>query len=396
MVKAPTPAFMPSFNGPEGQEDMPWLMTAGPVVTSREVKLAMLADWSVRDAEFTSLVLRVTEEVLQLANAAETHDCIPLNMSGMAALESIAGALCPSGRKRLTLVAGSGPCAEQLTTILTHNKRPWQPMKAAALKPVTARQLVKALADVPEIQTVYLVHVDPATGIVNPVEELAALAHEAGKTVIVDARYSLGAMPLDLSSAHVDAAIAVPWSAMGGVPGFSFVIAQRELLGAKLTASPSASLDLFELWNGIHRTGRFPGTPPSQALGACSVALRDLDLEGGPDARLARFRRVHKRLLGGLTRLGFEPVIQAGEEVCGYITLFQPPSDPQYQFASFAQRLRQQGFVIMDGEGCPVAAGGFRVSTMGLVDEDVVDRFIETVEHVMRDMGVRSGKAAAG
>jgi hypothetical protein len=29
---------------------------------------------------------------------------------------------------------------------------------------------------------------------------------------------------------------------------------------------------------------------------------------------------------------------------------------------------------------------------MGLVDEDVVDRFIETVEHVMRDMGVRSGK----
>jgi hypothetical protein len=124
MVKAPTPAFMPSFNGPEGQEDMPWLMTAGPVVTSREVKLAMLADWSVRDAEFTSLVLRVTEEVLQLANAAETHDCIPLNMSGMAALESIAGALCPSGRKRLTLVAGSGPCAEQLTTILTHNQAP--------------------------------------------------------------------------------------------------------------------------------------------------------------------------------------------------------------------------------------------------------------------------------
>jgi 2-aminoethylphosphonate-pyruvate transaminase len=110
MVKAPTPAFMPSFNGPEGQEDMPWLMTAGPVVTSREVKLAMLADWSVRDAEFTSLVLRVTEEVLQLANAAETHDCIPLNMSGMAALESIAGALCPSrpetadaGRRQRTL-----------------------------------------------------------------------------------------------------------------------------------------------------------------------------------------------------------------------------------------------------------------------------------------------------
>ena len=65
---------MPSFNGPEGQEDMPWLLTAGPVVTSREVKLAMLADWSVRDAEFTSLALRDTEEVMQLEKAGGTHD----------------------------------------------------------------------------------------------------------------------------------------------------------------------------------------------------------------------------------------------------------------------------------------------------------------------------------
>jgi 2-aminoethylphosphonate-pyruvate transaminase len=67
---------------------------------------------------------------------------------------------------------------------------------------------------------VYLEHVDPATGIVNPVEELAGLAHDAGKTVIVDARYSLGAMPLDLSSAHIDATIAVPWSAMGRCRAF--------------------------------------------------------------------------------------------------------------------------------------------------------------------------------
>ena len=128
-------------------------------------------------------------------------------------------------------------------------------MKAPALKPITGKQLARALTDLPEIQTVYLVHVDPATGIVNPVEELASLAHEAGKTVIVDARYSLGAMPLDLSSAHVDAVLAVPWSAISAVPGFSFVIAQRKLLGARLAGSPSASLDLLELWNGIHRTG---------------------------------------------------------------------------------------------------------------------------------------------
>jgi 2-aminoethylphosphonate-pyruvate transaminase len=131
MVKAPAPAFMPSFNGPEGQEDMPWLLTAGPVVTSREVKLAMLADWSVRDAEFTSLALRVTEEVLQLANAAEHTRLHSAEHVRHGRAGKHCRCLCPAGRKRQTLIAGSGPCAQQLISILSHIKRPWQPMKGA-------------------------------------------------------------------------------------------------------------------------------------------------------------------------------------------------------------------------------------------------------------------------
>ena len=115
MARPPLTAFAPSFNGPEGQEDMPWRMTAGPVVTSRDVKLAMLADWSVRDAEFISLALRVTEQVLDLVNGGELYDCIPVNFSGLAALECVLGALAPSGRKRHTLVAAPGPCAAHRT-----------------------------------------------------------------------------------------------------------------------------------------------------------------------------------------------------------------------------------------------------------------------------------------
>jgi hypothetical protein len=45
------PSFKPSFPGPEGQEDMPYLLTPGPLTTSRTVKLAMLADWGSREVE---------------------------------------------------------------------------------------------------------------------------------------------------------------------------------------------------------------------------------------------------------------------------------------------------------------------------------------------------------
>jgi hypothetical protein len=214
-------AFSPSFNGPEGQEDMPWLMTAGPVVTSREVKLAMLADWSVRDAEFVSMTLRVTEQLLQVLNAGDLYDCIPANFSGMAALESVLGALAPSGRKRQSLVAATGPGAAESAGILEYLRRPHQVLNVQTGKPVSVRGLQRALDANPDIATVLLAQLDVTTGLVSPVADLASAARAAGKSVVVDARHGAGALPLDLSAGHIDALVTVPWAALGSVPGFS-------------------------------------------------------------------------------------------------------------------------------------------------------------------------------
>ena len=174
------------------------------------------------------------------------------------------------------------------------------------------------------------------------------------------------------------------------------MIAARKLLGAKLAASPSASLDLFELWNTMNRTGQFPGTPPAQAICAFNAALRELDLEGGPKVRLARFMRVHQHIESGMRKLGFQPQLAATEQACGYITAFAAPGDPYYDAQGFSQRLRQQGFVIMDEAGQGPGSGGFRIATMGHMDEDVANHFLAAVEKVMRETGMRSGAPDKG
>lgn len=394
MAHAETSNYLPSYNGPEGQEDMPWLLTAGPVITSREVKLAMLADWSVRDAEFISLTLRVTEQLLELVDGTSDYDCIPLDVSGAAALECVLSALCPTGRKRKTLIAAHGPHAVQTSGILAHIKRPVEQIGGNALKPVTTRRLQNALEADPDIATVYLVQTDISTGLVNPVKELAEVAHAAGRKTIVDVRASLGGVPLNLTGSTIDALVGVPWVCLESVPGFSFIILRRSLLDGGLANSPSASLDLFELWNSIHRTGRFPGTPPAHSVAACGAALRQLYLEGGPEMRHRRYQGTHHRLLKGLTKLGFRPLLGDETPKCDYLTLFQPPADTHYSASHFLQRLRQKGFVICDGAGCPGPEGGFRIGTLGAVDEAVVDQFLKAVEKVMRDLGMRSGAPA--
>ncbi len=394
MALAEEHKYSHSFNGPEGQEDMPWLLTLGPVTTSREVKLAMLADWSMRDTEFVSLALGVTEQLLDLVNGSSEYDCIPLHLSGDAILESVLGALAPTGRKRKTLIAAHGPHAAQATRILTHMKRPVANISGSPLRPVTVKRLSKALEDDPDIMTVYLAETDVSTGLINPVEKLSATANEAGRRVIMDVRASIGAMPVNLAPGTVDAAIGVPWACIGGVPGFSFVMVRRNLLSDGLGRSPSATLDLADLWRSIHRTGWFPGTPPAHSIVACGVALRQLFLEGGPEMRRKRYEQSHLRLLQGMARLGFSPALAQSTAKCGYLTLFRAPADKRYSQLPFLHRLRQMGFVIMDDEGCPGIDAGFRVATIGAVDETVAGQFLTAVEKVMRDLGMKSGAPA--
>ena len=70
------------FQGPAGQDDMPYLLTPGPLTTSRTVKLALLADWGSRDVEFRRLVKEIRQELLRLAGCDDTYECVLMQGSG--------------------------------------------------------------------------------------------------------------------------------------------------------------------------------------------------------------------------------------------------------------------------------------------------------------------------
>ena len=69
------------FDGPPGQEDMPYLLTPGPLTTSRGVKAAMLADWGSRDIEFRRVVAEIRKGLLDLASCDESYECCLLYTS---------------------------------------------------------------------------------------------------------------------------------------------------------------------------------------------------------------------------------------------------------------------------------------------------------------------------
>jgi 2-aminoethylphosphonate-pyruvate transaminase len=64
-------------NGGDTMRRDPFLLTPGPLTTSRSTKEAMLHDWGSRDGEFIAMNARVCERLLDLAGGRGSHVCVP-------------------------------------------------------------------------------------------------------------------------------------------------------------------------------------------------------------------------------------------------------------------------------------------------------------------------------
>src|SRR5215471_4649412 len=100
----------------------PWLLTPGPLTTSRTVKEAMLRDWGSRDAEFIKLNARVRERLVELAGGEGTHVCVPLQGSGTFIVEAMLATLVPPEGEVAVLV--NGAYGKRMVRICEYLRRP--------------------------------------------------------------------------------------------------------------------------------------------------------------------------------------------------------------------------------------------------------------------------------
>src|SRR3546814_13728856 len=88
-----------------------------------------------------------------------------------------------------------------------------------------------------------------------------------------------------------------------GVPGFGFVIARKDELGAAKGRSHSLSLDLHAQWAYMDKTGHWRYTPPTHVVAAFLPALDEHAAEGSVGVRGPRFPEGRSVLVCGMTPL---------------------------------------------------------------------------------------------
>lgn len=337
------------------------LFTPGPLTTSRTVKQAMLRDLGSRDVEFIEMVKAIRRELTALGGDVRgLYEAIILQGSGTFGIESVLGSVTPPDGKWLFLVSGS--YGQRMADIAGVLKIDVCCLGFPENERVDLGEVERVLGADAAITHVGMVHCETSTGMFHPIAEVGALARRFGKQFFVDAMSSFGAVPIDLAGCGIDYLVSSANKCIEGVPGFSFVLARREVLLRAEGYARSVTLDLLAQFKGLEKNGQFRFTPPTHALLAFATALSELEEEGGVSARAERYKRNHELLVAGMRELGFREYLAPGDQ--GYIiTSFLYPESKNFSFEKFYAGLSDQGFLIYPGKVSK--ANCFRIGTIG-------------------------------
>ena len=367
------------------------LFTPGPLTTSATVKQAMLRDLGSLDRDFLESVLGIRTRLLKLGPyPPEDYECILMQGSGTFVVESVISSVIPRDGKLLVLV--NGAYGRRIAQTARIHGIALDVLEVAENKKFTPELVANHLIVATGITHVAIVHCETTSGILNQVEEIGHLVHDAGAVYIVDAMSSFGAVSIDMVGSHIDFLISSANKCIEGVPGFGFVLANRSALESAKGNARTLSLDLFAQWAAMEDDGHFRFTPPIHTILAFEQALNELDEEGGVRARGERYRQNHIALCRGMKSIGFE-VYLAEEDQSFIITSFRYPPDPAFRFTDFYARLWEIGFAIYPGKLSHELC--FRIGTIGRITSDDVEALLEAIRLVLREMDVHevSGKA---
>ncbi|CAJ1403857.1 unnamed protein product [Effrenium voratum] len=345
----------------------PFLFTPGPLTVSGPVKQAMLVDYGSRDKLFLDTVVDVRKSLLSLAGVSKEkgYECVLMQGSGTAAVEAMLGTV-PKNAKVLLVI--NGAYGHRQTALCEYMGIDHEVLAFEDSEPVRVAEVLAALRG-KDFTDVSVVHHETTAGVINPLEELVKNVKSEFPTVrvLVDSMSGFGAYPLDMAWG-IDFAVSSANKCIEGVPGFAYVICRRDALEKSKGNARSLTMDVYDQWANMEKTGQFRYTPPTHAILAFRQALAEFQQEGGRTARAARYQANYEVLAREMQGMGFEFYVpEACRSYC--ICTFKTPEHPNFDFQTFYNLLAEQGFVIYPGKMSK--GNSFRIGIIGrLFPED--------------------------
>lgn len=364
------------------------LLGPGPSMIPPRVMRAMAAPvLSHLDPDLVVLLDDVRARLGRLFNAPDGSLTIAVSGTGSSGMEATIANLVGDGTRVLVIVTGY--FGERLADICRRYGADVRRLDVEWGRAVDPQAVRAALAG-NRVDVVAWVHGETSTGVLNPVRDIAAVAHEHGALVLVDAVTTLGAHPVDVTGWQLDAVYSCTQKGVGAPSGMS-PIAWTPAAQARKVACRSFYLDLGLLEDYWVRR-KYHHTLSSTMIYALREALLAVE-EEGLEARFKRHERHHLALVRGLAAIGVDLLPPSSERLWTLNAVKVPSGIDE---AAVRRRLLQE-FSIEVGAGLgPLAGKVWRVGLMGASSSlSLLVLFLGAFEQILRDAGHRTGSGSA-
>jgi len=361
---------------PRKLPDMPELMIAGPGELYEE-NLEILGEQVVAHYGdvWTALHRQTLEELAQVLGTRDLPYLIP--GSGTTCLDAAVANLFTAGQR--VVVARTGFFGTRLAQIAAAHRLEVVDLEVEVGEPVDPGRVFELGQ---KADGVLVTHVETATGVRHPIEEIAAAAQEAGAVTVVDGIASVGGETCRVDEWGIDALVTGSQKGLDSPPGLGILALGpdgRARLDARDDRPATFYLDLKvwdkyrDEWGAWHP---HPVTMPTNLVRAMSSSLRRM-LEEGVAVRIERRAALAKTCRDGLASLGLRQVPAEGSEANLVVAMWA--DDP----AAIQKHLLSKGIMISGGLE-PTMGKAIRIGLMGrTANEEMVERMLDGVREAL-------------
>ncbi len=290
------------------------LMGPGPSDVSPRVLQAMSAPCIGHLDPYFLAAMDETQQLLRYLFQTDNRLTIPVSGTGSAGMETCFVNLVEPGDEVVVCVNGvfgtrMADIVGRIGGKLTRVDAPW----GQTIDPEDVRKAVEGK----NVKVLAVVHAETSTGVCQPLEDLAAIARDAGALLLVDTVTSLGGMEVDVDGIGIDAVYSGTQKCLSCPPGLSPIslsAAAVETLTGRKTPVVSWYLDMgmvADYWGGNRK---YHHTAPINMVFALREAVRII-AEEGLEARHARHGLNHRALVAGVETMGLEMVVAQSDRL---------------------------------------------------------------------------------
>lgn len=253
--------------------------------------------------------------------------------------------------------------------------------------PIRPEEVDRRLAS-GQFDALTLIHNETSTGLMNPLQEIAALKQRYPDVMfIVDTVSSLSAVPISFDALGVDVLLAGVQKALALPPGLAiFACSAAALARAGSMPDRGYYFDFLEFQKNAEQN-MTPSTPSIGHVQALASKLDEIMAEG-LETRYARHAETNRMLTEWALRHGFtlfpEPGYESRTLIC--VNNGAKPGGGRVIDAAKLQKIVKDHGILIDGGYGKIKGSTFRISNMGDETPATIQALIDVLDTAMQQL----------